>query len=167
MEFSFDNYFVRQMELKDLQNIVSNAKDPEIANNNMVVKKYNTLAKAKKYIEKMQDKEATATGYELVIEDQEHNFVGVLSLHHMDYKKGTGYIGYWLTKSNWGKGIATKALKHLLPFAFDYLGLKKIYAKTLISNTKSQGVLERAGFKVIGKSGKAPEEYYFYELNCK
>jgi len=164
MNFSFDNYFVRQMELKDLKNIVSNAKDPEIANNNTVVKKYNSSAKAKKYIEKMQNKEINKEGYELVIEDSNYNFVGVLSLHHMDYTKGTGYIGYWLTKENWGKGIITMALSHLLPFAFNYLGLKKLYAKTLITNQKSQRVLERAGFKIVGKGGKTQEEYYFYEL---
>jgi RimJ/RimL family protein N-acetyltransferase len=167
MDFSFGEYSVRQMELKDLKNIVSNAKNPEIANNNTVVKKYDSLEKARKYIQKMQEKETNKDGYELVIENSDSNFVGVLSLHHMNYTKGTGYIGYWLTKENWGKGIMTRALNHLLPFAFNYLGLKKLYAKTLTTNLKSQKVLERVGFKVIGKSGKPPEEYYFYELNHK
>jgi len=165
MEFSFDKYFVRQMEIKDLKNIVSNAKNPEIANNNTVVKKYNTLSKAKKYIQKMQEKEENKEGYELVIEGTGSAFGGVLSLHHIDYTKGTGYIGYWLTRDNWGKGIISRAIIHLLPFAFNYLGLKKLYAKTLVTNLRSQKVLERVGFKAVGKGGKSPEEYYFYELN--
>ncbi|MBO6514240.1 MAG: GNAT family N-acetyltransferase [Phycisphaerales bacterium] len=51
-------------------------------------------------------------------------------------------VGYWITKSHWGKGIATKALSDLLQI----VQIRPIIARVAMNNTGSIRVLETNGF---------------------
>jgi [ribosomal protein S5]-alanine N-acetyltransferase len=63
-------------------------------------------------------------------------------------------VGYWVSQSVTGRGVATAALREVIRVAFGELGLHRIQAETLLDNVASQRVLERAGFARIGM---APE----------
>ena len=60
--------------------------------------------------------------------------------------EGHRYVGYWLGRPFWGKGIATRALKELLKL--DSRPLQAHVAKT---NLASIRVLEKCGFVVVGE----------------
>jgi len=62
-------------------------------------------------------------------------------------------LGYWLGKSFWGKGIATRALMRFLEF--DPRPLQAHVAK---SNVASIRVLEKCGFRMIGEDAPPPFE---------
>jgi [ribosomal protein S5]-alanine N-acetyltransferase len=59
-------------------------------------------------------------------------------------------VGYWVSQSVTGRGVATAALREITAFAFGELGLHRIQAETLLDNFASQRVLERNGFARIG-----------------
>ena len=59
-------------------------------------------------------------------------------------------LGYWLSASHNGRGIATTAVRDMMRVAFDELGLHRIQAGTLRHNVRSQRVLERNGFVRFG-----------------
>jgi ribosomal-protein-alanine N-acetyltransferase len=63
-------------------------------------------------------------------------------------------VGYWLSEASGGRGLATKALREVMHYAFHDLGLHRIQADTLLDNVRSQRVLERAGFVQIGTAAK-------------
>ncbi|GAA1459464.1 GNAT family N-acetyltransferase [Nocardiopsis exhalans] len=59
-------------------------------------------------------------------------------------------IGYWVSGSHNGRGLATEAVADARRIAFEQLGLHRLQAETLIHNTGSQRVLERNGFTPYG-----------------
>lgn len=59
-------------------------------------------------------------------------------------------IGYWLGEEYWGRGIMTKAVNLLVQYAFEELGLVRVYAGVFTWNKASQAVLKKAGFQLEG-----------------
>jgi RimJ/RimL family protein N-acetyltransferase len=86
-----------------------------------------------------------------------------------------GYIGcfpngedmevtYWLGREFWGRGLATQALNRMLDLVVD----RPIFARTAADNIGSIRVLQKCGFKMIGKDkgfadgrGEETKEYIF------
>jgi ribosomal-protein-alanine N-acetyltransferase len=60
------------------------------------------------------------------------------------------HLGYWLSQSHNGRGLATAAVGEILDIAFGELGLHRVEAGTMPSNVRSRAVLERNGFVQYG-----------------
>ncbi|MDT3404679.1 GNAT family N-acetyltransferase [Mucilaginibacter terrae] len=60
---------------------------------------------------------------------------------------GQTSIGYMIDQNLWGNDYATEALKAALNWGFTFSILKAVNADTPVSNTASQRVLLKAGFK--------------------
>ncbi len=79
-------------------------------------------------------------------------------------------MGYWVSQSAGGRGIATAALRETIKIAFGPLGLHRIQAETLPGNLRSQKVLERNGFTRIGmapaylKIAGKWQDHFLYQL---
>ena len=59
-------------------------------------------------------------------------------------------LGYWVSASMQGKGIATRAVGLMSDYARTELGLHRLQAATLVHNDGSQRVLAAIGFEKIG-----------------
>ncbi len=59
-------------------------------------------------------------------------------------------LGYWVSASDNGRGLATAAVRETVAVAFGELGLHRVQAGILPHNTGSLRVLERNGFTRIG-----------------
>jgi ribosomal-protein-alanine N-acetyltransferase len=66
----------------------------------------------------------------------------------------TGTLGYWMGKPHAGKGYMTHALRLVLDFCFDELGLHRVEAACLPTNEPSQRLLRRSGFNEDGYARK-------------
>jgi [ribosomal protein S5]-alanine N-acetyltransferase len=55
-------------------------------------------------------------------------------------------LGYWVSSTRTGRGLATEAVAAAVGFAFDSLGLHRVEASTLVDNHASQRVLARNRF---------------------
>lgn len=62
----------------------------------------------------------------------------------------TGSIGYWIGRAHARQGHMMTAIKALMPFAFDTLGLHRVEAACLPSNKASMGLLQKCGFEREG-----------------
>jgi ribosomal-protein-alanine N-acetyltransferase len=58
-------------------------------------------------------------------------------------------VGYWVDREHTGRGVATGAVEYAAARA-EELGLHRLEAGTLLHNTRSQAVLQRAGFQEYG-----------------
>lgn len=75
--------------------------------------------------------------------------VGAISLRlTLAHRKAE--LGYWVARSEWGKGYATEAVRRLLTFAFDELGLHRVDAHHFVENPASGRVMARAGMRAEG-----------------
>jgi ribosomal-protein-alanine N-acetyltransferase len=79
-------------------------------------------------------------------------------------------LGYFLDEPFNGRGYSTRAVKRLVRFAFEELGLHRVAAATMLKNVSSQRVLEKAGFH---REGLAPrylkmndhwEDHYLFAI---
>jgi ribosomal-protein-alanine N-acetyltransferase len=60
------------------------------------------------------------------------------------------HLGYWVSESHNGRGLATAAVSEILDIAFNELGLHRVEAGTIPHNARSRAVLERNGFVRFG-----------------
>jgi RimJ/RimL family protein N-acetyltransferase len=67
-----------------------------------------------------------------------------------DIERCSAEAGYWLGSQYWRRGIATAALERICQYAFEQLGLLRVYATPLVWNAASFRVLEKAGFNREG-----------------
>jgi ribosomal-protein-alanine N-acetyltransferase len=56
-------------------------------------------------------------------------------------------VGYWVSQSHAGRGLASAALAEAVKQGFGEFGLHRLEAATLLPNTPSQRVLTRNGFR--------------------
>jgi RimJ/RimL family protein N-acetyltransferase len=79
--------------------------------------------------------------------DVQGEAAGGIGIHMLDdVYRGTGEIGYWLAEPHWGKGIATEAIRALVPVAFERTGVGRLQAVIFSDNPASMRVLEKTGF---------------------
>lgn len=71
----------------------------------------------------------------------ESTLVGSISRFKRD---GLDYVGYWIARDYWGKGIATRALALLL----QEVTTRPLHARVATANTASLRVLQRCGFTI-------------------
>lgn len=58
-------------------------------------------------------------------------------------------LGYRLRKGAWGKGYATEGSRALIDKAFTELGATRVFAETMVVNTASRRVMEKAGLRLV------------------
>ena len=63
------------------------------------------------------------------------------------WAEGDAHVTYWIAPEHWGKGIATRALRRFL----DLVVVRPMHASTAGDNIASMRVLEKVGFKVVGR----------------
>jgi RimJ/RimL family protein N-acetyltransferase len=124
-----------------------------------------TQADGEEYIGRMLE-QATPTAFAIVVDDEP---VGGISLHvGTDIERITAELGYWIGTDYWGRGITTVAVKLVTRYAFDGLGLERVFAVPFVHNLASARVLEKAGYtreavmrKSALKDGKVLDQYLY------
>ena len=73
--------------------------------------------------------------------------VGDVALQDINWRDRRCSVGIGMARlSDRGRGYGTEALKLMLGYGFDALGLERIEARTLDVNKRAQRLLERVGF---------------------
>ena len=106
------------------------------------------------------------TNFPIVINGAVAGVIG-LDMREDVYRK-TPLLGYWLAEDYWGHGIMTEAVRLVIAYGFEHLGLICIQANVFGGNTKSMRVLEKAGFVKQGialqsaiKNGRVVDDHRF------
>ncbi len=86
-----------------------------------------------------------------VIENSSGELIGLVSLMKVDTRNGKAELGYWIGRPYWGKGYGTEAAKLAVEYGFKVIGLRKIYAYVYEANEASKRILEKLGFKLVGR----------------
>jgi [ribosomal protein S5]-alanine N-acetyltransferase len=111
--------------------------------------------------------------FPLAIVDQAGEICGRINLNSII--RGafqSGSVGYWVSQSHAGRGLASAAVADVVDIAFGGLGLHRLEAGTLLHNTPSQRVLARNGFRpfavaeaYIKIDGRWQDHILFHLLN--
>ena len=95
-------------------------------------------------------------GFWAVIEKSTGQFLGWFHFRpHPDGLRSDGTarvgveLGYRLRRAAWGKGYATEGSRALIRKGFTELGVERVYAETMVVNTASRRVMEKAGLRYV------------------
>lgn len=89
-------------------------------------------------------------GFWAAVEKSTGRFVGWF--HFRPAKGGRSdeiELGYRLRKSAWGKGYATEGSRALIQKGFADLGVRRVFASTMVVNAASRRVMEKAGLRFV------------------
>lgn len=86
--------------------------------------------------------------------------VGYCGLGHPAESPGVELV-YMLARPAWRRGLAQEASTAVLRYAFEELGLERVYAFTMPGNLRSRSVLERLGMEYL-----RDDCYYGYACVC-
>ena len=91
----------------------------------------------------------------------EGEMVGEVKLHSIDREKKECSLGIHLRNDSVkGKGYGTQAEQLAVQYAFEVLGMDAVNADAVLKNTRSQHVLEKAGFRYV----RQDEAYKYYRI---
>jgi len=101
--------------------------------------------------------------------------MGGIGIHPLnDVYRKTAEIGYWLAEPYWGRGIATGAVRGVVPAAFERFEIIRLQAGIFSNNPASMRVLEKCGFfqeavhhNAITKNGVALDEVLYVRFREK
>ena len=74
--------------------------------------------------------------------------IGSIGLHRNDLaeREDEYELGYWIGKPFWGQGLIPEASREMLRYAFEDLGMRRIWCGHYDGNAKSRRVQEKLGF---------------------
>jgi ribosomal-protein-alanine N-acetyltransferase len=71
--------------------------------------------------------------------------IGTLDLHNISIQNHRMEVGFVLTRAYWGFGYMAEAVKEVIRFAFEEMGMHRIEAECETENIRSIRLLERCG----------------------
>lgn len=81
--------------------------------------------------------------------------IGTASYMSFDENHGTVEIGYGINSDYWHKGLGRQIVMALVGFAFQKLGVQRVYAKVMPENVASSSLLKKCGFTYEGTARKS------------
>ncbi|MDR0898082.1 MAG: GNAT family N-acetyltransferase [Oscillospiraceae bacterium] len=81
-------------------------------------------------------------------------FVCVVDVNENDKK---AQLGYGIARAYWSRGFTTEAVRAVVAFMFEHVGINRIEASHAIKNGASGKVLRKAGFSLEGRA----RQYYW------
>ena len=90
--------------------------------------------------------------------------IGELQLKRIDREKAECTLSIHMQNDTVkGKGYGTQAERLAVKFAFEEMGMVAVNADTIMKNLRSQHVLEKVGFRLIGDDGM----FKYYRIERK
>ncbi len=81
-----------------------------------------------------------------IVWKENSKMIGTCDIHTWNKEEDYAEIGYVLNKDYWGRGIATRACKAVMDYAFNDLGVSRIEIAHHKDNIASKRVIEKCGF---------------------
>ncbi|HUR88102.1 MAG TPA: GNAT family protein [Ramlibacter sp.] len=95
--------------------------------------------------------ESPSAALRLAIAERSTNkLVGTIGFHTVSPENRSAELTYDLSPPWWGKGVASQMCEVMVQWAHTHVGLIRVQATVLTSNSRSIEVLQRCGFKREG-----------------
>lgn len=163
MGYGWEGEKVRLVPLdaeRHLANAVAWLNDPEVTERTLIGDfPIGRLGEAE-FFQRAERAEPSGSATELIlaVETLDGEHVGFTGLHRIDWRHGCAVTGLLIGRKNkWGQGLATDALRVRTHYAFEVLGLRLLLSEALDGNTASVRMLERAGYRQVGR---IPRRYF-------
>jgi RimJ/RimL family protein N-acetyltransferase len=147
MEISYEGIILRPWTIRDAPQLALIADNKKIADNvrDGLPQPY-TVKDARDWLNIILPQNNPPRYFAIITDNKLVGSFGVTTKTDI-YRKNIE-IGYFVTESHWGKGIATRAIKAATAYAFRNFDIVRVYAESFADNHGSRRALEKAGFKL-------------------
>jgi RimJ/RimL family protein N-acetyltransferase len=142
--------------LDHIDAILEWANDPAVSGNSHFWRQHSDRRRVARFILEHEDDPCCAYFAAFVrddVADSEERaigYVGNVFLMHINRDYFHCQIGITIKQAAWNHGYAQEMMPALLGFAFDELGMNKVYLQVFATNTKALGLYRKLGFKDEG-----------------
>lgn len=145
MDISTKRLAIKPLEKSDLETLVSEVNNLNIAKYVVHIPHPYSLEDAKSYYERSLGNEYRNNIY------YKGKLIGAIGLNQKE--PGILEIGYWIGENHWRQGFATEAVQGMINYLkSNSPDIKKLVANYVFGNEGSGKVLEKCGFKTVGTS---------------
>lgn len=145
------NIKLRKLESKDAKGMLEWMTDSEVYKFFRFDVSHITMESTLAFIDEANKQFADKTDYNFAIVNDNDEYLGTISLKHIDDEVKSAEYAISLRKCTQGKGVGTQATKQLLEYAFNVLGLNRVYLNVLSDNEAAIRLYERCGFVYEGE----------------
>ncbi|MDQ1769980.1 GNAT family N-acetyltransferase [Labilibaculum sp. A4] len=169
--FETERLYLREILPTDAESMFEMDSDAEVYKF-LGRKPIRNINESKKMIESIRDQyERIGIGRWAIVEKESGNFIGWTGFK-FEKENQNGHSDFYnlkfrLLRKYWGKGYITEATKAAIHYAFTELKIPEIYSMTLLSNLKSQRVLNKLGFQLEDKFKFQGDDITWYKLTNK
>ncbi len=141
---------LRPRTMADKDDIFEYASDPEITRY-VIWPTHRSVEDTIAFLESAPKSFANRESIGFAIELKESGkMIGDCAFHHIEPKHHRTEFGYVLNRNYWGKGYMTEAVREMIRFAFEEMGMHRVAATCDFDNVRSAAVMERCGMKLEG-----------------
>jgi len=146
-----ERLILRRFVVEDAQAMYDNwASDPEVTRF-LTWPPHGSAQLTKQLLEDWVKQYENKAYYNWVIELKETgDVIGNISVVKLNEAVESGDMGYCMSRAFWGRGIMPEALKAVIKYLFEEVGLNRIAACHDVNNPKSGRVMDKAGMKLEG-----------------
>ena len=109
-----------------------------------------------------------STRHQFAIETLEGKHIGNCVYYDVNKTKGEAELGIMIGDRNcWDKGYGAEAVTTLVSYVFQQTNLKRLYLKTLDSNSRAQKCFQKCGFASYGHLNKDGFSFVLMEIDRK
>jgi RimJ/RimL family protein N-acetyltransferase len=141
---------VRPFAMSDADALTDAAQDPAVTRYSRLPKALMCRDGARRHIEGLDDAPRDDAIDLAVSPLASDALLGHVILRALDSEHSCAGVGWWTAPAYRGQGVATSAVRLLSDWAFDQLGLHRLWADVEEDNFSSRRVASRAGYKVEG-----------------
>lgn len=145
MTANLPNVFLRAMEPEDLDVLYGIENDISLWNVSVTSVPYSRYT-LYDYIANTKNDIYVDRQVRMMIEDTNHEVVGIVDLINFDPKHLRAEIGIVIEKKYRNRGLAQSAINRIKEYSLDVLHLHQLYAYINVDNKQSLNLFERCGF---------------------
>ena len=145
-----ERLILRKMTPADAEAVFAYASDPEVTHY-VIWDTHRTIEDSESFlrstVERYENAEAADWG---IVCKENGRFVGGCGIVEWDLDHARAEMGYVLSREYWGQGLMPEAVRAMISFGFERMGLNRIEARCMVENVASARVMEKAGMTYKG-----------------
>lgn len=145
-----ERLILRPITVADAEDVFAYGSDPEVTKY-MIFPTHTTIEDSVKWLEGVPGEFGRKERMSFAITlRSDGKFFGSSGFHDISPKHHRLMMGYVLNRSYWGKGYMTEAVREMIRFAFEEMGMHRVATTCDFDNIRSAAVMERCGMKLEG-----------------
>lgn len=145
---------LRKLEYKDAPLMLEWMHDPDTKKYFRKSMESQTLEETLLFIENARNSFEEGSTLHFAVVDSNDQYLGTISLKNINKEDGNAEYAVSMGRRGRGNGIAKEATWEILSYAFNKLGLERVFLNVLEDNIRAQKLYEKCGFKFEGEFRK-------------